>query len=74
MPSDRALSDPWLIEKIQRIDDASRGALWTSQHSAELLLEHDVYVGRKRVALVVDALKMALAAGARTRADPPQQR
>jgi putative transposase len=49
-PSDRALSDAWLTEKIKRIHEESRGVYGAPRIHAELRLEHQVRVGRKRVA------------------------
>ena len=48
-PSDRALSDAWLTEKIKRIHADSDGTYGARRIHAELRLEHDVRVGRKRV-------------------------
>jgi putative transposase len=50
-PSDRALSDAWLTEKIRQIHDASRGVYGAPRIHAELRLEHGIHVGRKRVAV-----------------------
>ena len=54
-PSDRALSDAWLIEKIKQIHDASRGVYGVPRIHAELRLEHEIRVGRKRVARLMRA-------------------
>ena len=54
-PSDRALTDAWLTEKIKQIHDASRGVYGAPRIHAELRLEHDVQVGRKRVARLMKA-------------------
>ena len=54
-PSDRALSDAWLTEKITQIHDASRGVYGVPRIHAELRMEHDVRVGRKRVARLMKA-------------------
>ena len=54
-PSDRALSDAWLTDKIRQIHDASRGVYGAPRIHAELRLEHDVRVGRKRVARLMAA-------------------
>ena len=54
-PSDRALMDAWLTEKIKRIHDESRGVYGAPQIHAELRLEHDVGVGQKRVARLMKA-------------------
>ena len=44
-PSDRALQDAWLTEKIKRIHEASRGVYGSPRIHAELRLEHEVRVG-----------------------------
>ena len=54
-PSDRALSDAWLTEEIKRIHEHSRGVYGAPRIHAELRLEHDVRVGRKRVARLMKA-------------------
>jgi putative transposase len=54
-PSDRALEDAWLTEKIKRIHDASRGVYGAPRIHAELRLEHGIRVGRKRVARLMKA-------------------
>jgi putative transposase len=48
-PSDRALSDVWLTERIREIHDANRGVYGAPRVHAELRLGQDVRVGRKRV-------------------------
>jgi len=49
-PSDRALSDAWLTEKIKQIHAASDGAPTAlAGFHAELRLEHQIRGGRKRV-------------------------
>ena len=48
-PSDRALSDAWLTEKIKQIHAASDGTYGARRIHAELRLEHGIRVGRKRV-------------------------
>lgn len=48
-PSDRALSDAWLTEKINGIHAASDGTYGARRIHAELRLEHGIAVGRKRV-------------------------
>ncbi|MHB8735779.1 MAG: transposase [Terriglobales bacterium] len=54
-PSDRALSDAWLTEKIKQIHDASQRVYRAPRIHAELHMEHDIRVGRKQVArLIVD--------------------
>lgn len=48
-PSDRTLSDAWLIEKIREIHAASDGTYGARRIHAELRIEHGIRVGRKRV-------------------------
>ena len=48
-PSDRALSDAWLTERIKQIHAASEGTYGARRIHAELRLEHGIQVGRKRV-------------------------
>ena len=48
-PSDRALSDAWLIEKITEIHAANRGVYGAPRVHAELRLQYGIRVGRKRV-------------------------
>jgi putative transposase len=48
-PSDRALTDAFLIEKIRAIHAASDGTYGARRIHAELRLEHRICVGRKRV-------------------------
>ncbi len=54
-PSDRALTDAWLTDKITQIHEQSRGVYGAPRIHAELRLEHDVRVGRKRVAQLMKA-------------------
>jgi putative transposase len=54
-PSDRALQDAWLTERIKRIHDASRGVYGAPRIHAELRLEHGIRVGQKRVARLMKA-------------------
>ena len=54
-PSDRALQDAWLTEKIKQIQDASRGVYGAPRIHAELRMEHNIRVGRKRVARLMKA-------------------
>ena len=63
-PSDRALTDAWLTEKIEQIHHASRGVYGSPRIHAELRLEHGIRVGRKRVARL---MKVAGIAGIRPR-------
>jgi putative transposase len=58
-PSDRALTDAWLTEKIRQIHDASRGVYGAPRIHAELRLEHGIRVGRKRVARLMKAAGIA---------------
>jgi len=48
-PSDRALTDVWLTEKIKEIHAVSDGTYGVRRVHAELRLEHGIRVGRKRV-------------------------
>jgi putative transposase len=48
-PSDRALQDAWLTEKIRVAHKLSLGTYGERRMHAELREEHGVYVGRKRV-------------------------
>ncbi len=48
-PSDRALSDAWLVEKIRAIHAANRRVYGAPRVHAELRLAHGIKVGRKRV-------------------------
>jgi putative transposase len=48
-PSDRALADAWLLEKIKEIHAGNRGVYGAPRVHAELRLAHGVNVGRKRV-------------------------
>ena len=54
-PSDRALQDAWLTEKIKHINEHSRGVYGSPRIHAELRLEHDIRVGEKRVARLMKA-------------------
>jgi putative transposase len=58
-PSDRALSDAWLTEKIKQIHKANRGVYGAPRIHAELRLEHGIRVGRKRVARLMKAAGIA---------------
>jgi putative transposase len=49
VPSDRALSDAWLTEKITAIHSQRRRVYGARRIHAELRLEHGIQVGRKRV-------------------------
>lgn len=48
-PSDRALTDAWLTEKMKEIHAASDGTYGARRIHAELRIEHGIRVGRKRV-------------------------
>ena len=48
-PSDRALSDAWLTEKIKAIHAENRGVYGSPRVHAELRIAHGIRVGRKRV-------------------------
>jgi putative transposase len=48
-PSDLALTDAWLTERIKQIHAASDGTYGARRIHAELRLEHGIRVGRKRV-------------------------
>ena len=54
-PSDRALTDAFLIEKIKQIHVASDGTYGTRRIHAELRLEHGIRIGRKRVERLMKA-------------------
>ena len=54
-PSDRTLSDAFLTEKIRQIHQDSRGVYGAPRIHAELRLEHNIGVGRKRVARLMKA-------------------
>ena len=54
-PSDRALRDAWLMEKIKEIHAASDGTYGARRIHAELRLEHGIRVGRKRVERLMKA-------------------
>jgi putative transposase len=58
-PSDRALSDAWLTDKIREIHAAARGVHGAPRIHAELELEHRIRVGRKRVARLMKAAGIA---------------
>jgi putative transposase len=48
-PSDRALSDAWLLEKIKQIHADNRQVYGSPRIHAELRMAHGVRVSRKRV-------------------------
>ncbi len=49
-PSDRALTDAWLTEKIKDIHRENRQVYGAARIHAELRMDHGIYVGKKRVA------------------------
>jgi putative transposase len=49
-PSDRTLSDAWLLEQIKEIHQANRGVYGAPRVQAELRMARGINVGRKRVA------------------------
>jgi putative transposase len=49
-PSDRALTDAWLIEKIRAIHHENRQVYGAARIHAELRMDHGIHVGKKRVA------------------------
>jgi putative transposase len=55
-PSDRLLSDAWLTERIKQIHAASDGSYGARRVHAELRLEHQIRVGRKRVERLMRAV------------------
>ena len=54
-PSDRALRDAWLTERIKQIHAASDGTYGARRIHAELRIEHGIRVGRKRVERLMKA-------------------
>jgi putative transposase len=54
-PSDRALTDAWLTERIKKIHADSDGTYGARRIHAELRIEHDIRVGRKRVERLMQA-------------------
>jgi putative transposase len=48
-PSDRALGDLWVTEKIKQIHAANRGVYGAPRVHAELRIAHGIRVGRKRL-------------------------
>ncbi len=54
-PSDRALTDAWLTEKVKQIHADSDGTYGARRIHAELRLEHGIRVGRKRVERLMKA-------------------
>ena len=58
-PSDRALQDAWLTEKIKQIHAESRRVYGAPRIHAELRLEHGIRIGCKRVARLMKAAGIA---------------
>jgi putative transposase len=58
-PSDRALQDAWLTDRIKQIHEDSRSVYGAPRIHAELRLEHDIRVGQKRVARLMKAAGIA---------------
>ena len=48
-PSDRALEDAWLVEKIKQIHETNRGVYGAPRIHAELRHGHGIRLGKKRV-------------------------
>jgi putative transposase len=74
-PSDRALSDAWLIEKIKDIHNSNRQVYGSRRVAAELRLGHGIVVARERIQRLM-RIGRDLGAG-RTRArrhDDPRSR
>lgn len=49
VPSDRALSDAWLVERIKDVHEQARGVYGSRRVAAELRLGQGIQVSRKRV-------------------------
>ena len=58
-PSDRTLQDAWLTEKVKLIHEQSRGVYGVPRIHAELRLEHDLRISRKRVARLMKAASIS---------------
>jgi putative transposase len=58
-PSDRALTDAWLTEKIKQIHEAKRRVYGAPRIHAELAMAHGVRVGRKRVQRLMRAAQIS---------------
>lgn len=67
-PSDRTLGDAWLTEKIKQIHKVSDGTYGVRRVHAELRLEHNVGVGRKRVERLMKAAGISGGASAKASA------
>jgi putative transposase len=59
-PSDRALTDAWLVDRIKRIHAATRGVYGARRIHAELRLAEGIRVGRKRVERLMRRLSVLL--------------
>jgi len=49
VPSDRALSDAWLLGKIKQVHEQARGIYGSRRVQAELRLGYGIEISRKRV-------------------------
>jgi len=58
-PSDRALSDAWLLEQIKQIHEANRRVYGAPRIHAELRMAHGIRVGRKRVERLMRAAQIS---------------
>ncbi len=58
-PSDRALEDAWLTEKIREIHTNNREVYGARRIHAELRMEHGIRVGKKRVARLMRQARLS---------------
>ena len=58
-PSDRALSDAWLVERVKTIHAENRGVYGSRRVTAELRLGEGVQVSRKRVQRLMRAADLS---------------
>jgi putative transposase len=58
-PSDRALSDAWLTERIKQIHDENRQVYGSRRVQAELRLGHGIVVSRKRIQRLMRAAELS---------------
>jgi putative transposase len=58
-PSDRALSDAWLIEQIKDIHNGNRQVYGSRRIAAELRLGHGITVSRKRIQRLMRAAEIS---------------
>jgi putative transposase len=58
-PSDRALTDAWLLEQIREIHAESRGVYGSPRVQAELRMARGIHVGRKRVERLMRAARIS---------------